>query len=81
MLANDAVDWHCIHLDQGYELFHKNDFEGALVEFEMALAIDERPMARWDRALALLALGRYEEGFRDWRTNWQIYNAEITPRA
>jgi hypothetical protein len=77
----DLVDWHCIHLDQGYEAFHRNDFETALVEFDMALAIDERPMARWDRANVLLALGRWREGFKDWRTNWQLFNAEITERG
>jgi len=81
MLSADAVDWHCIHLDQGYAAFHANDFETALVEFDMALALEERPMARWDRALTLLALGRWREGFGDWRTNWQIYRAEITERG
>jgi len=81
MLSNDLVDWHCIHLDQGYAAFHENDFHTALVEFDMALAIDDRPMARWDRALTLLAMGRYAEGFREWRTNWQIYRAEITERG
>ena len=79
--STDLVDWHCIHLDQGYAAFHQNDFETALSEFEMALAIDDRPMAQWDRALTLLALGHYVEGFRGWRFNWQLYNAEITPRA
>jgi len=82
MLSDDAVDIHSLHIDQGYRLFHENDFESALVEFDQAIAIDNtRPMAHWDRALTLLALGRYAEGFRGWRYNWQLYNAEITPRA
>ena len=79
MLSNDLVGMHCLHLDMGYEAFHKNDFLTALTEFDMALAIEERPMARWDRALTLLALGRWREGFQDWRTNWQIHRAELTP--
>ena len=80
-ISAEAVDWHCIHLDQGYEAFHRNDFETALVEFDMALALDERPMARWDRALTLLSLGRWREGFKDWRTNWQINRSELTERG
>jgi len=68
------------HIYTGVDCFHRNDFESALVEFDMSLAIDENPYARFNRALTLLSLGRYE-GFRDWRLCWQIYRCELSERA
>ena len=47
----------------------------------MSLALDENPYARFNRANALLALGRYEEGFRDWNVCRQIYRCELGERA
>ena len=69
-----------LHIYQGVDLFHKNDFEGALVEFEMSLALDENPYARWNRSLTLLSLGRYE-GFRDWGVSRQIYRSQLSQDA
>jgi hypothetical protein len=60
------------------ECFNHNDFASALVEFDQALAIRESPYARWDRALALLALGRYPEGFRDYHVVRKIFTNELT---
>jgi hypothetical protein len=47
----------------------------------MALQMGETPYGRFDRALTLLALGRYPEGFADYRTCWQIYRNELTERG
>jgi len=67
-----------LHIYQGCEYFHRNDFETALVEFEMSLALEENAYARWNRALTLLSIGRYAEGFADWGTCRQIYPSELT---
>lgn len=61
-------DFHSLHVEQGMFYYLRNDFHTALVEFDQALAIRESWMARCDRAHALLALGRYREGFRDFAT-------------
>jgi hypothetical protein len=67
-----------LHIYQGVELFHQNDFAGALVEFDQSLALAESPYARFDRALTLLSLGRYAEGFADWGTCRQIYRSQLS---
>jgi len=81
MLSTDAVCVQTLHLDQGVWAFHKNEFETALVEFDMALAMGDTPYGRFDRSLTLLALGRYPEGFADYRVCWQIYRNELTERG
>ncbi|MBO0718948.1 MAG: hypothetical protein J2P55_16680 [Rhizobiales bacterium] len=58
-------DFHAAHIEQGMFYFWRNDFHTALVEFDQALDIREGSLARFDRAHALLALGRYREGFAD----------------
>jgi len=75
---NLAPDIATLHIYQGVDLFHQNDFAGALVEFDMSLAIEENPYARWNRALALLSLGRYEEGFPDWGVSRQIFRSQLS---
>jgi len=81
ILSELEPDIATLHIYTGVDCFHRNDFESALVEFEMSLALDENPYARFNRANALLALGRYEEGFRDWNVCRQIYRCELGERA
>jgi hypothetical protein len=81
-LSTDQVDIGVLHLDQGVWAFHQNDFETALVEFDMALELlDGSPYALFNRSLTLLALGRYPEGWKDYRTCWQIFRNELTERG
>jgi len=65
------------HIYTGVDCFHLNDFQSALVEFEMSLALEENPYARWNRALVLLSLGRYE-GFADWGVSRQIFRSQLS---
>ena len=65
------------HIYTGVNCFMQNDFESALVEFDQSLALEENPYARWNRALALLSLGRYE-GFRDWGVSRQIFRSQLS---
>jgi hypothetical protein len=58
-------DIYGLHVAQGVEYLWRNDFATALVEFDQAIAIRDRPLARWNRVLTLLALGRYAEGFAE----------------
>jgi tetratricopeptide (TPR) repeat protein len=64
-------DFHALHLEQGVHYFFRNDFHTALSEFDQALQIRESAMARFDRGVALLALGRYEEGWRDFAARYE----------
>jgi hypothetical protein len=64
-------DFHALHIEQGVHYFFRNDFHTALVEFEQALQIRESAMARFDRGIALLALGRYKEGWQDFAARYQ----------
>lgn len=65
-------DFHALHIEQGVEYFFRNDFHTAVVEFDQALQIRESPMARFDRALTLLSLGRYSEGWADYAARYQL---------
>jgi len=51
------------HCRRGVERFLADDPAGALVEYEAALALAPTTRVRFNRALALLALGRWREGF------------------
>jgi hypothetical protein len=68
VLSNIEPDICILHLAQGVEYLWRNDFETALVEFDQAIAMRDHPMARWNRTLTLLAMGRYVEGFADMHT-------------
>ncbi|MBJ7418269.1 MAG: tetratricopeptide repeat protein [Niveispirillum sp.] len=49
------------------------DAAGALAAFERCLSITpEDPSAKLSRALALLRLGRWDEGFRDYHHRWSV---------
>jgi hypothetical protein len=74
-------DFHAFHIEQGVEYFYRNDFHTALVEFDQALQIRDSAMARFDRALALLALGRYGEGFREYPAVRGLHREELTERG
>ncbi len=64
-----ATAWHNLGtlLDQ-----HQGKATEALRCFDQALAIDPgNPNIHWDRALALLSLGRFDEGFKAYESRWQ----------
>lgn len=46
---------------------HVGDHEAALALFERLIALQDRPDRRFNRALQLLALGRFAEGWADYR--------------
>ena len=50
-----------------------NRLEEALADYDRSLtARPGQPLARSDRALVLLALGDYHNGFREWEVRWEI---------
>ena len=50
-----------VHFDRGVELFHKGDFEGALVEFRAAYEIEPHYRVRYNIGISLYELHRYLE--------------------
>lgn len=67
-----------MHIEQGVHYFLRNDFHTALVEFDQALQIREDRLARWDRSFALLSLGRYREGFKDFAVRHEMGGLTLT---
>jgi tetratricopeptide (TPR) repeat protein len=67
-------DFHALHVEQGNDFFWRNDFHTALGEFNQALQIRESSMARYNRALALLSLGRYGEAWPDFAARYQLFD-------
>ncbi|HYD64558.1 tetratricopeptide repeat-containing glycosyltransferase family protein [Azospirillum sp.] len=61
------------------------DMERAIAHFDRGLAMDpDHTNCRWDRALALLMLGRYTEGLREYEWRWKTDKAKsrrLTDRA
>lgn len=69
---------HCRHIDTAVRLIEAAKHCEALAELDAALALAESPHARWNRALTLLALGRFEEGLRDYDARWQLFGGSPT---
>ena len=61
------------YVNLGNVLQDDRDLAGALLQYDAAIRLDPAlPSARYGRATALLALGRFEEGWRDfeWRAHF-----------
>ncbi len=88
---DEAIEAHRQALEQRPEDFslHQNfgitfreaaRFADALEQFDICLAMQPgHDKIRWDRALALLHLGRFDEGWRDYEARWKI--GELPARA
>jgi Glycosyltransferase family 9 (heptosyltransferase) len=62
--ANDGIVADYVrHLDASTALLRKNDPVQALAEIDVALACARTVLARYNRAMVLLHLGRWQEGF------------------
>lgn len=57
------------------------DLREALRCYDRALAIDPRAgVVRWNRAIALLALGDYEEGWKEYESRWNLVHMALDRR-
>jgi tetratricopeptide (TPR) repeat protein/glycosyltransferase involved in cell wall biosynthesis len=57
------------------------DLREALRCYDRALAIDPRAgVVRWNRAIALLALGDYEEGWQEYESRWNLVHMALDRR-
>ena len=62
----------------GICLFERSELPQAIDRYNQALIIDPTSAeVRWNRSLALLLLGRYEEGFQAYEARWE----RVTQRA
>ena len=53
----------------------------AIEYYDRALAINPRlGVTRWNRAIGYLALGRYEEGWREYESRWSLVNMAFDRR-
>lgn len=63
------------YLERGIAFFKQNRFAEAVADFDAALMYSpEDKYAHWNRATALLSLGRYEEGFKEHEWAWKLFN-------
>jgi hypothetical protein len=69
---------HCGLVDAARTMIERGEFEPALTTLDAALQFGESPHARWNRALTLLALGRYEEGWEDYQARWHLFAGSLT---
>ena len=74
-----AID--VLHIYQAVECFYQNDFEGALVEYEQSLRIKDSSFAHLGRAITLISMGKYSEGFAEYPWRWKVFRDEMTPRG
>jgi tetratricopeptide (TPR) repeat protein/glycosyltransferase involved in cell wall biosynthesis len=57
------------------------DLREALRCYDRALAIDPRAgVVRWNRAIALLALGEYDEGWKEYESRWNLVHMALDRR-
>ena len=58
-----------------------NQLEQAVAAHDRALRISpDFPLGHWNRAIALLMEGRFQEGFRDYEWRWRMGGAIFVPR-
>lgn len=60
------IDIYQRHLEASSAFTRENEHAKALVEIDAALAIAPTMLARYNRGMILLALGRWQEGFDEW---------------
>jgi tetratricopeptide (TPR) repeat protein len=63
--SEQCIDEYLTHFDCARDFAQRNLNEAALAEYEAALALAPTLFARFNRALILLALGRWQEGFAE----------------
>jgi len=69
---------HCGLIEGALPLINRGAFGQALGMLDAALELGESPHARWNRAQVLLALGRYAEGWEDYRARWHLFGNSLT---
>lgn len=66
-------DQHLVYFEDALAKNDRGDFAGALASWDEALKVRETAHARWNRGQALLSLGRYVEGFRDYAVRFELF--------
>lgn len=62
-------------INVGIMWFRQNQFAAAIAQFEQALQHSpDNAYARYNRATALLSLGDYEQGFREYEVAWRLFH-------
>jgi tetratricopeptide (TPR) repeat protein len=75
-LLRESGDEASSHHNHGITLKHQGDAEAALRAFDAAIARDPgNSDAHWDRAHALLQLGRWQEGWPAYEVRWSLAEA------
>ena len=70
-LTEIAPNYAEAHYNLGW-VIQGSDLETAIACYSRAIELDpNHTRARWNRGLALLLLGRYQEGFADYEWRWQ----------
>jgi hypothetical protein len=69
---------HCGLVEAARKSIEEGEFVQALAQLDYALDLGESPHARWNRALTLLALGRYTEGWQDYQARWHLFANSLT---
>lgn len=64
------------HITAGNDHLFVGDYEAAIAEYDVALMTRNSPQAHWNRSKALLALGRYKEGFSDYQARFTLFGNE-----
>jgi tetratricopeptide (TPR) repeat protein len=70
--AAPPVADYLAHYNRALLLFYANKMEAALAEFDKALAIASTARVRFNRALALLGVGRWLEGFAAYEARYEF---------
>jgi hypothetical protein len=78
--SSDAeFERHCEWIETARPLIRGGDFAAALTALDQALEAGESPNAHWNRALTLLALGRYREGFCEYQARSVLFAKQWEP--
>jgi hypothetical protein len=64
---------HCHLITKATDYMKQGDWVHAQSLLDAALAEGESPNARWNRAITLLSLGHWAEGWRDYESRWNMF--------
>lgn len=63
------------HLNSGVAYLRENKFYEAISEFDKNLNLTPSdPYAHWNKAIALLSIGNYSEGFTEYDWGWRLFD-------
>jgi len=69
----EVLSWH--YINEGVKMMNARNFKEAISYLDESLKLEPySPHAHWNKAVCLLSLGEYEQGFAELEWRWQLFD-------